>query len=64
MNSMAESAQACLSLAYKYDNLLSCVQDQRPILLNDAELQFIEMQIKTLHTAFKERVKQLANYAD
>lgn len=58
--SLANKAQACISLKYKYDSMLSCVQNQRPELLNDPILNTFLVQIDAFEKAFEERVYALA----
>jgi len=59
-NPMQEAADACLSLAYQYSSLMSCVKNQRPELLADPSLSFINMQMESLTLAFDARVRQIA----
>jgi len=60
MNDKTEMAADCLSLAYKYNNLMDCVQGQRPQLLEDPILSMLLFQRNSLEIAFNNRVTQLA----
>jgi hypothetical protein len=60
MNNKAEMADACLSLRYKYSNLMDCVRGQRPQLLQDPTLSMLLIQMDSLEAAFNNRVRELA----
>ena len=55
-----DMADACLSLEYKYSDIVSCVRNQRPQLLQDPQLKALNLQLEVLNTMFKQRVVQLA----
>ena len=60
MRTPAEDASACLSLVYKYVNLIDCVADQRPALLSDPVLAALEAQRSLIEQQFEARVRELA----
>lgn len=61
---VAEAAQSCEVLRFKYWTMLGCVRGQRPELLTDPTLAHLAAQIDGLHEAFEARVHALANLKD
>ena len=64
MTDVQEMADACLSLRYKYSNMMDCVKGQRPQLLNDPVLSSTLTLIESLEKTFEERVEKLAGEYD
>ncbi len=62
--SYSKDAEDVLSLAYKYPNLLSCMEGQRPLLLNDPIISYHVKMIEMANSIIEERVRVLANDLD
>lgn len=60
MTNMEEMASACVSLKYKYSNMMDCVKGQRPALLGDPVLSSTLLLIESLEKTFEDRVEKLA----
>ena len=58
--SKREDAQAVLSLAYKYYDLLSCIEGQRSGLLTDEIIRFNAQMIEVANEGIKTRLCELA----
>ena len=60
MNDLAKMASDCMSLSYRYNNIMDCVKYQRPQLLKDPVLTMIMHQYNYAEQAFKNRIEELA----
>lgn len=64
MCNLKDDARACISLKYKYPDMMSCVQWQRSSLLNDPVLRMLLDQHARIETLFAARVDELAGDYD
>lgn len=62
--SRKDDASAVLSLAYKYYDLLGCIEGQRSGLLTDPVIQFNAQMIKVANAAIEARLNTLADNND